>query len=136
MSHCGLGGWIDQFKNCFAHMEMQSDRNATEDPTKSCRVTKHRGLIEKSREFGVVKGGLTWLLETYSNQENNSATTDVLTKGNAWQGCSSIGEIRESTCENQSIPSMKSHIFLSDEHVSNTFEKYSWQVNRKQHALI
>lgn len=27
MSHCGLGGWIDQFKDCFACMEMQSDRN-------------------------------------------------------------------------------------------------------------
>lgn len=47
MSHCGLGGWIDQFKNCFARTEMQSDRNATEDPTKSCRVTKYRGLIKK-----------------------------------------------------------------------------------------
>lgn len=94
MSHCGLGGRIDQFKNYFAHMEMQSDRNATEDPTKSCRVTKYRGLVKNSRELGVVKGGLTWHLETYSDQENNSATTDVLTKGNAWQGRSSIGEIR------------------------------------------
>ena len=44
MSHSGLSGWIDQFKNCFALMEMQSDRNATEDHTKSYKVTEYQGL--------------------------------------------------------------------------------------------
>lgn len=49
MSHCVLGGWIDQFKNCSALMEMQSDRNATEDCTKSYKVTKYQSLIKKAK---------------------------------------------------------------------------------------
>lgn len=32
-------------------------------------------------------------------------------------------------------PSMKPHIQLNDEHVPNTLEKYSQQVNRKQRVL-
>lgn len=45
MSHCGLGGWIDQFKNCFAVRRCKVTK--TEDPTKSYKVTKYHGLIKE-----------------------------------------------------------------------------------------
>lgn len=41
MSNSVLGGWIDQLENCFALMEMQSDRNATQDRTERYEVTKY-----------------------------------------------------------------------------------------------
>lgn len=49
MSHSGLDGWIDQFKDCFALMEMQSDRNASEHHSKSYKVTRDQRLIKKAK---------------------------------------------------------------------------------------
>jgi len=135
MSHSGLGGWIDQFKNCFALTEMPSDRNATEDCAKSYKLTKYQGLIKKLREPGTAKQGLTLCLETYSNQQHGSPTADVITKGNAWQGCASVEGMRSQSLIFTRTPSMKSHICRNDEYVPNTIEKYSQQVNRKQCLL-
>lgn len=86
----------------------------TEDPTKSYKVTKYHGLIKKLREAGFAKEGVIWCLEIYSNQQNYSATAAALSKGNAWQDCSSIGEMRWSMCENPRIPEMKSCICLNE----------------------
>lgn len=55
MGHSGLGGWIDQFKNCFALMEMQSDRNAAENHNKCYKVTKYQGLIKKAKRSWICK---------------------------------------------------------------------------------
>lgn len=62
-----MGGWKDQFKNCFAVMEVQSDRNATKDHIKSYEATKYQGLINQ---------GLILCFKTYSNQQNSSSKTD------------------------------------------------------------
>lgn len=102
-------------------MEMQGDRNATNDHIKSYNVTKYQRLIKKLTKPGAAKQGNTLCLETYSNQQTSSSTTD------AWQGCTSIEERLILTC----FPSMKSHICLNDEHVPKISQKYSWQVIRK-----
>lgn len=79
MSHCGLGGWKDQFKNCFEVWKCQVTE--TGDPTKSYKVTKYQGHIKRLRELGFAKEGLIWCLETYPTNRIIHLQLMLLPKG-------------------------------------------------------